>query len=144
MRRRALLAVLAGLLAGPAFAATDMLTSSGTLVTAASSCPSVTTGPSGKAACSSGWFRIAGAKTVLVHVWETTGSGTATVLLKQRLDSGDGTWTLKTWTNPASTEIAIAVDPPGGEIEIDVTAIGSSGRIKAKIEAILPNGDRLW
>lgn len=131
------LALLAALLfALPACAGTNMLTAAGVTAPATSTCPAT-----GTSTCASGWFSIRGAATVVIHVWQSAGTGT--VLLQQRLDAADGAWTLNTWTNPTATQIAYVVAAPAGDIQISVTAV-SGGTVKAKIEATSRSGGKIW
>lgn len=133
----------AALVAFSATAATDMLTSSGaTSAPTTSSCPSPL--PAGSPTCGSGWFSLRGAKTAVVHVYETTGTHTSTVILEQRLKSTDGTYTLKTWTDAAATEVGVNVYPPAGEIRIRVTALQAGGTVKAVLESYAMTGLVLW
>lgn len=119
------------LLAIPADAATDMLTAVGTATApTTSTCPA---GPQPAGVCTGGWFYIGGAANVVVHVWES--AGTATVLLEHRIDSTGAISTLKTWTNPAATQIPVALSPASGYVRVRVTAIGGGGTVKAKLEA---------
>jgi hypothetical protein len=112
-----------------------MLGASGTAIAAVSACPAGV----GAAACSAGWFSIDGADEVVVHVWETTGSGTATVILDQKMGT-DEPWTLKTWTNPATDEVAyMFTGGRVGSIRVRATAVGSSGIIKATVRTIARN-----
>ncbi len=126
------------LTACPAPAATDMLTAAGTATApTTSSCPATSI-----ATCASGWFRIAGAKTVVVKVNAT--AGTNTVILDHRADSTDAaTSTLYTWTNADATTVGRAI-VPAGEVRVRVTALAGGGTVKAKLEATSMTGGRLW
>lgn len=127
-------------LSGAASAATDMLTASGaTTAPTSSTCPTYSSG-----SCSSGWFRLEGLKNVVLQVWETTGTHTSTVVLYQRLDSTAATTTLKTWTNPTDSEVAVAIDPAAGEIKLTVSAVQAGGTVKAKLEAVTQSGTKVW
>jgi hypothetical protein len=131
-----ILAVL--LIALPAMAGTDMLTAAGTTTApVASTCPSTFRGT-----CATGWFSVRGAAYVIIQVSEN--SGTATVTLNHRVDSTGPTSTINTWTNPTSTQVPVAIWPPTGDLQINVSAVGGGGTVKAKIEAYQVDGTRLW
>ena len=139
--RAASLVVILLLVALPATAAVDLFTAAGTAsAPTTSSCGTL---PPGSPWCASGWFRVAGAKTVVVKINAT--AGTNTVVLEHRMNPTDTkVSTLYTWTDAGAATVGRVVDPPSGELRVRVTAIGGGGTVVGKLEATSTTGGMLW
>lgn len=137
--RRGLLAPLfLLLLAVPALAETQMLTSAGMTGTTigVSTCPTPAT-----SSCDTGWFRIEGAAKAYVQV-ESASTSSATVVIQAKSGPSGSTQTLKTITNPALGDVAYEIEGYAW-VRISVT-VHASGTLKANLVAFSYGGQRLW